>query len=62
MNASLIFLNGCETIELGQMLVDEHVPLVICTLRSVADTLARETTQLFYKAYAQTGDARAAYK
>lgn len=60
-NASLIFLNGCETIELGQMLVDEHVPIVICTLRSVADTLARETSQLFYKAYAQTGDARAAY-
>lgn len=60
-NASLIFLNGCETIELGQMLVDEHVPTVICTLRSVADTLARETSQLFYKAYAQTGDARAAY-
>lgn len=60
-NASLIFLNGCETIELGQMLVDEHVPVVICTLRSVADTMARETSQLFYRAYAQTGDARAAY-
>ena len=60
-NASIVFLNGCETVELGQMLVDEHISTVICTLRSVADTLARETSQLFYKAYAQTGDARAAY-
>jgi hypothetical protein len=60
-NATLIFLNGCETIELGQTLVDEHVPIVICTLRSVADSMARETSQLFYRAYAQTGDARAAY-
>ena len=56
-----MFLNGCETVELGQLLVDEHVPIVICTLRSISDVMARETSQLFYKAFAQTGDARAAY-
>ena len=60
-NAQLVFLNGCETVELGQMLVDEHIPVVICTLRSVSDAIARETSQLFYKAFAQTGDPRAAY-
>lgn len=57
----MLFLNGCDTVELGQMLVDEHVPIVICTLRSVNDVMARETAQLFYKAFAQTGDARASY-
>lgn len=60
-NAQLLFLNGCETVELGQALVDEHVPVVICTLRNVNDAMARETSQLFYKAFAKMGDARAAY-
>jgi hypothetical protein len=60
-NAQLVFLNGCDTVELGQMLVDEHVQTVICTLSSVSDVVARETSQLFYKAFAQTGDMRAAY-
>ena len=59
--AQIIFLNGCETIELGQQLVDEHIPVAICTLRSVDDVMARETSQLFYKALAQTNNVRAAY-
>ena len=59
--ASLVFLNGCETTEIGQVLVDEHVPAAICTLRRVEGMVARETAQVFYKALAQTGDIRAAY-
>ena len=60
-NSSLVFLNGCETAEIGQVLVDEHVSYAICTLRNVQDTLARETAQLFYQALIRTEDFQAAY-
>jgi hypothetical protein len=59
--AQFVFLNGCETAEIGQLLVDEHVPAVICTLRRVSDTMAQETAQVFYKALAELGDLRSAY-
>lgn len=59
--ATLVFLNGCETAEIGQFLVDEHVGVALCTLRGINDALARETAQLFYQALARTGDVRAAY-
>jgi hypothetical protein len=60
-HALLIFLNGCDTAALGQTLVDEHIPNAICTLSEIADSMARETAQLFYNALSSTGDIRAAY-
>ena len=59
--AILVFLNACETAEIGQMLVDEDVPAVICALRRIDDQMARETAQVFYKALAQRNDIRLAY-
>lgn len=59
--ATFVFLNGCESAEIGQLLVDEHVPAVLCTLRRITDVMARETAQVFYKALAELGDIRAAY-
>lgn len=59
--ADLVFLNGCSNIQVGQTLVDEHVPFVICTLSNVDNMMARETAQLFYASLAETNDIRAAY-
>lgn len=59
--AILVFLNACETAEIGQMLVDEDIPAVICALRRIDDQMARETAQVFYKALAQRNDVRMAY-
>ncbi len=60
--ATLIFLNGCETAELGQILVDEGIPAAIVTLASVPDNMAKETAQLFYAELARTRDIRQAYR
>lgn len=59
--ATLVFLNNCESAELGQVLVDEEVPAVICTLASISDVLAKETAQVFYRALARLKDFRQAY-
>ena len=59
--AKLIFLNGCANIQVGQVLVDEHIPFVICTLSNIDNMMARETAQLFYAHLAETGDIRAAF-
>lgn len=59
--ATLVFLNNCESAELGQVLVDEEVPAVICTLASISDTLAKETAQVFYRTLARLKDFRQAY-
>lgn len=59
--ATLVFLNNCESAELGQVLVDEEVPAVICTLASISDTLAKETAQVFYRSLARLKDFRQAY-
>lgn len=58
---SLVFLNACDTAEIGQVLVDEEVPAALVTLRSVPDVTAKETAQVFYKELAKRGDIREAY-
>lgn len=60
-HAQLIFLNGCETAEIGQVLVDEHIPAAICTLRAIGDTMAKQTAQVFYQRLRETNDIRTAY-
>jgi hypothetical protein len=59
--ATLVFLNNCESAELGQVLIDEDVPAVICTLSNISDILAKETSQVFYRALARLQDYRLAY-
>lgn len=60
-DAQLVFLNGCSSIQVGQVLVDEHIPYVVCTLDAIDNEMARETAQLFYQALSQTNDIRAAF-
>lgn len=59
--ATLVFLNSCQSIEIGQVLIDEDVPAVICTRADVQDQIAKETAQAFYKQLAGHGDVRRAY-
>jgi hypothetical protein len=59
--ATLVFLNGCESAELGQMLVDDDVPAVICTLATAPDVVAKETAQTFYRLLVRHEDLRQAY-
>lgn len=60
-HANLIFINGCESAEIGQLLVDEHVPAAICVLGRIEDATAKETAQVFYQKLAEVRDVRAAY-
>lgn len=59
--AVLVFLNACETAEIGQILYDEDIPATICTLRKVDDVQAKETAQCFYRELAELNDVRKAY-
>ena len=59
--ARLVFLNGCTSIDIGQFLIDEHVPYVICTMSGIDNVMARETSQLFYASLAETNDIRTAF-
>jgi len=61
-NAQLVFLNGCATAEIGQVLVDDGLPAAIVTLDTVTDALAKQTAQLFYVNLARTGDIHQAYR
>ena len=60
-NATLVFLNSCQSIEVGQILIDEDIPAVICTRADVQDQIAKETAQAFYKQLTAHGDIRRAY-
>jgi len=59
--AKLVFLNGCSSIIVGQTLIDEHIPYCICTLAEIDNIMARETSQMFYQALAETHDIRTAF-
>lgn len=59
--AKLVFINGCQSIEVGQFLIDEHIPYVICTMADIDNVMARETAQLFYASLAETNDIRTAF-
>lgn len=59
--ATLVFLNSCQSIEIGQVLIDEDLPAVICTRASIDDQIAKQTAQAFYKQLAAHGDIRRAY-
>lgn len=60
--AHLVFINGCSSAEIGQVLVDEGIPAVIATLANIPDDTARETAQLFYKEFALSEDIHLAYR
>lgn len=60
-HANLVFINGCASAEIGQVLVDEHVPAAICLLGKVEDATAKETAQVFYQKLAEVRDVRTAY-
>lgn len=60
--AHLVFINGCSSAKIGQVLVDEGIPAVIATLASIPDDTARETAQLFYKEFALSQDIHLAYR
>lgn len=61
LGVTLVFLNACDTAQLGQLLVDEDIPAAICTLSNVPDVQAKETAACFYRALASTNDIRRAY-
>lgn len=61
-DAILVVLNACTTSIIGQTLVDESVPAVICTMREVPDHTAKQTAQAFYQHLVETGNAHEAYK
>lgn len=61
-DARLVFLNACSTSIIGQTLVDESVPVAICTMKEVPDHIAKQTAQVFYQHLSQFGDAHEAYK
>ncbi len=59
--AKLVFLNGCSTFTIGQILVDEHVSMVIAAMQDIKDDLAKQTSQAFYTHLARLRDPHAAY-
>ncbi|MCX7851794.1 MAG: CHAT domain-containing protein [Caldilineales bacterium] len=60
--AQLVFLNSCASAMLGQILIDEEAAAaVIVTLDVIADNVARETAQVFYRELARTNDIRQAF-
>lgn len=59
--ARLVFLNGCSTAVIGQVLVDEGVPVAIVAMREIRDDLMKQTAQAFYKHLAATGNPHEAY-
>jgi len=59
--AQVVFINGCNSLEVGQFLVDEGVPYAICTLEGMEDTIAKETAQAFYTELARSGNVSESY-
>lgn len=51
-NLALLFLNGCATVEQGRRLIDEGIPVVVATERTVEDTEAQRFAVDFYRALA----------
>ncbi len=60
--ASWCFLNTCQSIALGQRIIDETPAHVICTVAANPDPDAMRTGVLFARQLALLGDARAAYE
>lgn len=60
--AKWVFFNSCESIYLGQRVVDQTEADVICTIVEAPDTLAMRTGVLFAGALAQSGSTRNAYE
>lgn len=52
-NLKLVFLNGCSTQKMAQDLVARGVPAVIGTATSIADDVALNLSERFYKGLAQ---------
>lgn len=59
--ARLVFLNGCSNAVIGQVLVDEGVPVAIVAMSEIRDDLMKQTAQAFYKHLAAGGNAHDAY-
>jgi len=59
---SWCFLNTCQSIALGQRLIDETPADVICTVSANPDPDAMRTGVLFARQLALLGDPRAAYE
>ena len=57
----LVYINACSTAVIGQLLIDNHVPAAIVTLRSLEDGVAWPTASTFYRMLIRLGDLRAAY-
>lgn len=60
--ASWCFLNTCQSIALGQRIIDETSADVICTVSANPDPDAMRTGVLFARQLALLGDPRAAYE
>ncbi len=60
-NLQCIFLNGCSTSQQVNFLLRKGVPAVVATHASVADPIAYEFAQVFYRALAQSYTLKEAF-
>jgi hypothetical protein len=60
--ARIVFLNACNSIKLGQTLVNGGLAVCIASVQEVEDAAAWQTAITFYTALAQDGDVSRAYK
>ena len=60
--ARIVFLNACNSVKLGQTLVNVGLAVVIASVVPVEDSAAWQTAVTFYSALARDGDVARAYK
>jgi hypothetical protein len=61
-NLKLVFLNGCETLEQIDGLLDRGVNAVLATSRPINDAMARVLSGAFYKALSKGKNLKEAFK